>query len=57
MKKKSIKKLTINKTSISNLKANTLKGGRETREVCETIDVTRCQGEEQCHIYQTVICL
>ena len=59
MKKKSLKKLEINKTAISTLTANGLKGGTESNlfcysvDLCETIDYTRCRGEYQCQIYQT----
>ena len=58
MKKKSLKKLEINKTAISTLTASSVKGGTDSVnfcnsvDACETIDYTRCRGELRCHIYQ-----
>ena len=58
MKKKSIVKLKLKKTSISTLNANAIRGGIgdsvllcESRDICETIDVTRCYGNYNCGIF------
>ncbi|MGH1388379.1 class I lanthipeptide [Kordia sp.] len=58
MKKKSIKKLTLKKASISTLNAEALTGGTiggtlfcQSVNICETIDFTRCNGELLCQIY------
>ena len=59
MKKKTINTLKLKKTSVSALNTQELKGGTNSNEfcqsvdICETIDYTRCRGEYQCQIYQT----
>ena len=59
MKKKSIKKLELQKASISALTAQALNGGTnfsdiicQSIDICATIDYTRCRGELHCQIYQ-----
>ncbi|MEM6719723.1 MAG: hypothetical protein AAF611_10430 [Bacteroidota bacterium] len=64
MKKKSIKKLTLLKSSISTLNADALSGGTgqskyqfcETINICETRDYTACNGENSCQLYLTINC-
>ncbi|KAB8156036.1 hypothetical protein EZY14_002135 [Kordia sp. TARA_039_SRF] len=58
MKKKSIKKLSLNKNSISELNTKAIKGGNgdseffcQSEDICATIDYARCRGELQCQIY------
>lgn len=57
MKKRSIHKLKLRKSSISKLNENELTGGNYTNtllcetDFCETIDYSRCKGEYQCQIY------
>lgn len=61
MKKKSIKKLALKKNAISTLNANTLQGGTdqpwqsvyicESENWCETIDYSRCNGNQACGIF------
>ncbi|EDP98080.1 hypothetical protein U8527_18945 [Kordia algicida OT-1] len=60
MKKKSIKKLKLQKASISILNTEVLKGGTiggtlfcQSVNICETRDFTRCFGELNCQIYDT----
>lgn len=59
MKKKSISKLKLKKSSISALNADAVSGGNYTGTLfcpsnafCETIDFTRCRGELNCQIYK-----
>lgn len=64
MKKKSIQKLTLKKSAISNLHANALAGGTgqskylfcESINICETIDYSACNGEFGCQLYLTINC-
>ena len=58
MKKKSLKKLKINKASISSLVVNKVKGGAGDSEYicesvnwCQTIDYTACDGGYNCGIF------
>ncbi|WP_046743766.1 hypothetical protein [Kordia zhangzhouensis] len=58
MKKKSLKKLKINKASISALDATNVKGGFgdsvyicDSVQLCETIHVTRCYGNYNCGLF------
>lgn len=58
MKKKSISKLKLKKDSISNLNANSVKGGTwqsvylcESENWCETVNYTRCNGNRNCGIF------
>ncbi|AXG68067.1 hypothetical protein KORDIASMS9_00256 [Kordia sp. SMS9] len=58
MKKKSIQKLRFKKAAVSNLSVNATKGGDAqtnfpcfSRNFCETIDYTACNGEFICQIY------
>jgi hypothetical protein len=59
MKKKSIKKLKLQKASIAELHANALAGGTNQSRfefclsinVCETIHFSRCYGEADCVYY------
>lgn len=59
MKKKSIQTLSLKKTSVSALNANTLTGGNNTEPAicqsvayCETIDYSACRGENRCRFYK-----
>ena len=59
MKKKSIKRLKLKKTSVSTLNENALTGGNDTNSLfcpsndfCETIDYSACKGENYCQIYR-----
>lgn len=64
MKKKSIKKLTLCKASISTLQANAIAGGTgqsayqfcESINICETRDYSACNGEFGCQLYLTINC-
>ncbi|WP_298513768.1 hypothetical protein [uncultured Kordia sp.] len=58
MKKRSIKKLKLKKASISTLNIKAAKGGFgdsvyicESRDLCITIDVTRCYGNWNCGLF------
>lgn len=58
MKKKSIQKLKLRKSSISTLNTKAIKGGFgdsvyicESRDLCYTIDVTRCYGNFNCGLF------
>jgi hypothetical protein len=59
MKKKSIKKLKLKKDSISDLNANSVKGGfgdsfyicESVNNFCQTINVTRCYGNLNCGLF------
>jgi hypothetical protein len=58
MRKKSIQKLKLKKSSVSALNANALTGGTiggtlfcQSVNICETIDYTRCDGQLYCQIY------
>ena len=66
MKKKSIKKLKLQKASISTLNMSVVKGGNDQNSVfpclsvnfscfsvnyCETINYTRCYGANECLFY------
>lgn len=60
MKKRSIKKLALNKKAVSTLTASVLKGGTLGNTAfclsfnfCETIDYTACNGEFYCQIYDS----
>lgn len=59
MKKKSIKKLELQKASISNLQKEIMGGTVgptlfcQSVNICETRDYTRCNGELMCRIYDT----
>lgn len=59
MKKKSIKRLKLQKASISNLQKK-ITGGTvgatlfcQSVNICETIDYSRCNGELECRLYDT----
>jgi len=57
MKKQQIKKLSLQKTRISDLKQNTVKGGLDFSLNCptvqETICVTFCFPDRPCNIFLT----
>ncbi|WP_340067211.1 hypothetical protein [Ascidiimonas aurantiaca] len=57
MKKKQIKKLSLQKTRISVLEQRAVSGGNNFTNDCvtfqETICFTRCYGEQNCQLYQT----